>query len=133
MNYMEQVANMLGVKLGEKFKLKDKCGEVSPNKYYLSDAGLINEDTAWESGTRFTNILTGALTIVKKPFKPKMGEVYFCVCEDGEVRKFRWCGCTFDYLLFNSGNCFRTEEEITEETKERILNEMKSKYESEDW
>lgn len=132
MNYMEQVSNMLGVKLGKNFKVKDNFGNVLPNKYYLSERGLINEGGECENEPCFMDVLSGALTIVKRPFKPKMDEIYFCVCADGEVRKRHWCGGMFDYLLFNSGNCFRTKEEITEEIKEQILGEMKSKYESED-
>ena len=40
MNYMEQVANMLGVKLGEKFLIKYINNDVCESDYYFDKNGL---------------------------------------------------------------------------------------------
>ncbi|MDD3123935.1 MAG: hypothetical protein PHC62_10600 [Candidatus Izemoplasmatales bacterium] len=48
----------------------------------------------------------------------------------GVIRSTNWLGYAVDYYYYNARNCFRTEEEITDEIKQRILQEMKGKYEN---
>ena len=76
------------------------------------------------------NLIQGSDRIVKIPFKPKRAERYYFVNKYGEVGWESWVD-EIDYYRFNAKNCFRTEEEITEEDIERIVTEMKSKYKTE--
>ena len=77
-----------------------------------------------------TQILRGVIEIEKLPWKPKEGECYYAVLHNGSIDFFRWGSKWPHYYCYNSGNCFRTKEEITPEIKQRILSEMKGKYEN---
>ena len=74
--------------------------------------------------------LTGRNEIEKLPWKPKEGDFYHCVLHNGTVDFHRWSSKWYDYYCYNSGNCFKTRREITGEIKQRILSEMKGKYEN---
>ena len=78
MNYMKQVAEMLGVELGEEFELKDiDTGDVCNGKYRLSERGLEycdNYDGEWFGSGLLNSLLIGNDEIVKLPYKPKVGD-----------------------------------------------------------
>lgn len=123
-NKMNEVAKILGVYLEESFDIE---GCINP--YHLSEKGLINGN-GMENGHILQLILANGLDIIRKPFKPKRGETYYYVGGDRIIDSSGWSNHIMDYYLFNAGNCFRTEEEITDEIKERIVKEMKGKYKS---
>lgn len=52
--------------------------------------------------------------------KPTYGEKYFCLFTDGIVREQTWLDNIDDLFRFNSGNCFKTEQEGLD-FKENIL------------
>lgn len=126
MNYMPKVLLLLDLEVGEKFNIEIMAG--SPfffdENYKLIDKSGMNFDEALPA------ILRCSLKIEKLPWKPKEGETYFIVREDGEIEEVKWENHIMDYYAFNIGNYFATEEEITPEIKQRILNEMKGKYEN---
>lgn len=137
MNYMEQIAQMLGVELDEEFYLED----VTDGGYYitydndkvvfkLSNAGILRKDKSMVSGWIDTThnylpeLFTGRYTIVKKPWKPKENEEYYWVDLKRRVVKGNFnCDYTWDVMRYQLGNCFRPKEEITpqilEETWQR--------------
>lgn len=43
--------------------------------------------------------------------KPEIGEEYYCLTDEGKVNKAIWNGLYRDYLRFDIGNCFKTEQE----------------------
>lgn len=46
-----------------------------------------------------------------KPWKPKINEFYYYVdTRRAKTACYRWDGDTYDYRLYNDGNCFPTEE-----------------------
>lgn len=131
MNYMPNVLEMLGVEVGEKFKVNGLSG--SPFKF-TDDYCLLDKN-----GMGYNELLIGLAhgmyEIEKIPWKPKEGEYYYYVDVIGlnaeaEIGRFTWVFDGCDYLYYNSGNCFKTEKEITDEIKQRILQEMKGKYEN---
>ena len=71
MNYMKQVAEMLGVEMGERFKIK---GHTNNAEYYISEQGLMREGFIEPFQKPLTTLLTGEAEIVKKPWKPKESE-----------------------------------------------------------
>lgn len=97
MNYMEQVAKMLGVELGEEFLIK----EIEDSKYKLTMEGIFYYDDiaeAWiESSVRYDitetwiesallyDILKGELTIVEKPILNEAEKEYL----SGIIKPFR--------------------------------------------
>ncbi len=68
MNKMKEVAALLGVELGEVFRIKEECGE----KYRLAMEGIYvkeDEDADWDLDypERLTDLLLGEYTIEKAP------------------------------------------------------------------
>ena len=68
MNYMEQIAEMLGVKLYEDFRIKAINEMIFEKKYFLTYYGLFSEDSTVPISTILNDILNGQYKIVKLPF-----------------------------------------------------------------
>lgn len=119
MNYMGEVAEMLGVKLGEDFKLRN-----NPVRYRLVNSGLEYDKGDYWSGdscVQLSDILIGKYEIVKNPWKPRINENYYYVTVEGKISKFMCVGHTTDEILYKMGNCFRTKEEITQEIIDKYV------------
>lgn len=125
-NKMEEVAKLLGVELREEFNIKGRNICICNNPYLLTDKGLIDSNGVFSCGT-FTWLFRGDLTIEKIPFKPKHFETYYYVNVHGGIDD-KCFDDESDYYRYNANNCFRTSEEITDEDKERIVKEMRGKY-----
>lgn len=112
MNYMSEVAKMLGVELGERFKLSDDEYNYI-FEYYLSDDGIVldGEGLACDSKKVLHDILCGKYIIKRKPWKPKFEEQYFSIGVDGTTESGVWLNDFLDYSLYKIGNCYRTIEE----------------------
>lgn len=142
MNYMEQVAHMLGVELDEEFYLKS-----TTNGYYCASGKDKTTFKLSESGVKYkfirnTNnyewcrldailaeVLTGSLEIVKKPRKPKKDEQIYWVDLKRRVQKDSFDECfSVDVMRYQLGNCFRTEEEITPEVLEKTWQKCYGAY-----
>lgn len=66
MNYMKQVANMLGVDIGEKFKI-DAEGVVLSKSFFFTDYGLfVVGDVDFKTGV-LNQLLNGEYRVVKIP------------------------------------------------------------------
>ena len=124
-NYMQDVANILGVELGEEFKLDGR-----KTKYKFIENGLYfyAPDGWWQcSNVMLPKILKGELEIVKLPWKPKVGDVYYRPRDyhaafSEAVTDF-WRDTVNDFALKEAGMIFRTEEEC-----EAALPELRKKY-----
>lgn len=137
-NYMQQIAEMLGVELGEVFYVKQDGHNI---KYILSDDGLhqtvcIDEEEICGvlSLKIFRKILTGELEISKRPWKPIANEGYYRVYKfNGDetiyVENAYWYGIENSNNLFDwkVGNCFRTKEEA-EEKGTQIIKQIESEF-----
>lgn len=139
---MEQVAQMLGIELGEEFYLED----VTDGGYYitydndktvfkLSNSGILRKDKCmvggWIDSTHpyLLRLLTGRYAIVKKPWKPKENEKYYWVDLKRRVVKGNFnCDYTWNVMRYQLGNCFITKEEITPEVLEEIWRRCYGKY-----
>ena len=119
MGYMPKVAKMLGVEVGQTFKIKSWLADAPDDSVYKfteNDFCFYDEETGvWESSLRYADIINGNAFIIEIPFKPKSGEWYFM---------FMFCGGDFclagtqfneyniqDLTNVYCGNCFRTREE----------------------
>jgi len=125
-NKMKEVAKMFEVELYEPFNI---VGD-NYNPYKFTLEGLTGSDGNVYPISQH-DLLLGRLQIKKLPFKPKQGDKYYYVTEQGKIYSMTWRSSTYDYNFFNAGNCFRTEEEITQKDIDRIVKEMKGKYENE--
>lgn len=65
MNYMEQIAEMLGVKLYEDFRIKAINDMIFEKKFFLTEYGLFSEDSTVPISTILNDILNGQYKIIK--------------------------------------------------------------------
>lgn len=110
-NLMPEIAKMLGVELGEEFKIKG----YDPTCWFDLDGlhfdGWVAED---EEDAMLHNLLCGEAEIIKLPWKPKKGDVYFTFGLLGDkwvVRSLWWGGFPEEYALLDKGWVYRSEKE----------------------
>lgn len=149
MNYMNQIAQMLGVELDEEFYLEDitdgcyvtydevcyvTCDEVK-TVFKLSNSGMLRKDkrmvSGWINSTypHLLGLLIGRYTIVKNPWKPSHGLRYYYVGLDKTLGYTIFDSeCYWDVLAYTLGNCFRTKEEITPEVLEETWQKCYGAY-----
>lgn len=134
-SYFEQVAKILGVELREKFKLKNNKN-IYPAVYYFTDDGLYI-DNGDKKHALLSEILSGGCEIVKLPFKPCVGDIYWYAVgslEHGcDYYSVAWTNNILDKQNFIVGNCFRTKEEVKAHKDEVIskLDELVKEKENE--
>jgi hypothetical protein len=113
MNYMSEVAKMLGVELGEVFYVIDSSGKkISPN-YYITVDGILSDTTPAAKNMGILNkILCGEYTIKRKPWKPQVDDYFWYIDADGTYVNDVWDNDSAYCLnLYKLGNCYCTEKE----------------------
>lgn len=114
-NLIPEIAKMLGVELGEEFKIKGYDGLT----YKLTDNGLElttvdGQKTKWFDHGALNSLLKGKMEIVKLPWKPKKGETYYTFELLGGkwiVHLLWWAGSPNGYALLEKGWVYRTQKE----------------------
>lgn len=112
-NLIPQIAQMLGVELGEEFKV-----EGDNRTYWFDLDGLhsgeyVAED---EDDAMLHDLLCGEVEIIKIPWKPKLNERYWTFMSSLEggklyVLNYMWDNSVIDVALHKVGWVFRTCEE----------------------
>lgn len=112
-NYMEQVAKMLGVEMGEQFEILWPDGRNPYNEtiYCFKDNGLYDAYTNAQTSRILTCLLTGAATVKHKPWKPEFNYVFWTVFQDGSCAYVHWYNSLDNLNCYKLGNCYRTKEE----------------------
>lgn len=106
MNYMSEVAKMLGVELGEYFEINKHDGV-----FVLCYDGLLHTQAGVMCHELLSGLLSRKYTIKRKPWKPKIDEPYYYVDEEGYVYRGTWINDCFGIAFYKFGNCYRTSEE----------------------
>ena len=115
-NLIPQIAKMLGVELGEEFKVKDEDALT----YRFTDDGLkVTYDGGIEisnisTNSAFINLVNGTDEIIKLSWKPKKGETYYTFDLLGDkwaVRPSCWGGFPNEYALLDKGWVYRSQAE----------------------
>jgi hypothetical protein len=136
-NLIPQIAHMLGVELGEEFKIKGYDGLT----YKFVDYGLQLSSqndigiTAIPTNVALENLLNGNDEIIKLPWKPKAGEQYYSFGGRffGDptvwiVVDVIWQGLAYDVAMFDKGWVYRTKEEA-KAALPAVASEMEVEYE----
>lgn len=121
-NLIPGIARMLGVKLGEEFKIKDKHGEfVSDKTYKFSENALMyfhQDDNIYRivSRTTLCSLLNGNYEVVKLPWKPKEEEHYYTFTSTYKYTKWKiglncWHTEPQNLAFLKAGWVFRTRQE----------------------
>lgn len=130
-NLIPEIAKMLGVEIGEDFKIKGYTEQT----YRFDDDGL-KVIYSYLMKKTFANVMLGSLLagkaeIVKLPWKPKKGDAYYTFeIFRGKwvVRSLWWTGAPCSYALLDKGWVFRTEKEA-EAALPAVAEEMGVEYE----
>ena len=141
MNYMKQIAQMLGVELDEEFYLEDITDgyyvayDEAKAVFKLSNSGMLIKDkhavSGWIDSTYqpLLGVLIGRYTIVKNPWKPLHGLRYYYVTPNKTLDYTIFdSSCYWDFMAYTLGNCFRTKEEITPEVLEETWQKCYGAY-----
>ena len=116
-NLLPEIAKMLGVELGEEFKIKGYDGLT----YKLTDNGLElatvdGQKTKWFDHGALNSLMKGKMEIVKLPWKPKKGERYWTfdtvVLGDALcIVRYTWDGDFNELTKLKTGWVYRTRAE----------------------
>ena len=119
-NYMKDIANMLGVEIGEPFKVDNgftymftEKGIVAPSCVYR---GVYTSEDLEEKHYELVllALLNGDLTILPKPWKPTYDERYYSIGPGGVLEPGNWLNDFIDQAMYKLGNCYRTPQEAEE-------------------
>lgn len=131
-NLIPEIAKMLGVELGEEFKIKGREGAIYK---FIVDGLLVSDDDAEKVYTTahmpLVGLVRGDIEIVKLPWKPKKGEtIYSFTLMYGNwvVYSYVWLNSPCDYALLGKGWVYRTEAEA-EAALPKVATEIGVKYE----
>lgn len=136
MNYWKKFAEMLGLELEQEFVLTDVDGNRKDKyTYKITEDGLLYKSPTfnWSISSLRTigKLLDGYVKAVPKPWKPEKEEKYWIYLYGLKQITYRtWSEGNYDLLLWNAGNCFKTEEEAENKGKE-IMEQIKKEYEEE--
>lgn len=129
-NKMAEVADLLGMELGEVFFFKGRsgCYTYYPKTYLkFTESGLKEsaDRTSWHSAAAWVwkGLITGALQAIKLPWKPShYNEVYYLpsIISIGKYIKLFWAGSESDKSSYQQGLICRTKEEAIELTEEML-------------
>lgn len=135
-NLIPQIAQMLGVEIGEKFKIKGYEGVA-----YRFDADGLKvsvDDSCSKEGLPFASanaalgaLISGKLEIIKLPWKPKKGEEYYTFFKaysgTWSVFQQRWTNHPIDLALLDKGWVFHSKKGA-EDALPKVASELGVKY-----
>lgn len=131
-NLIPKIVKMLGVKLGEEFKV-DKYDELTfkfAENMLMARADF--KGAKWGiTYVVLSELLGGDVEIIKIPWKPKKGDIYYSfnlVYGTWVVCQHVLTGSPFDYALLDKGWVYRTCEEA-EAALPKVAAEMGVEYE----
>ena len=119
-NLMPEIMKMLGVEYNEKFQLDNYGTESAKGNlfYFNENNGLLMvypDGVACDASGIIYGILCGYYKIVKLPWEPKYGELYYWPsASNKKVGCGRWHGDTFCCAMKALGMVYRTEAEALE-------------------
>ena len=131
-NLIPQIAQMLGVKLGEEFEIKGRKGVAYK---FIIDELIVSGSNNAEHGYTSANMVLASLVrgdaeIVKLPWKPKKGDVYYTFELLGGkwiVHLLWWTGSPNGYALLDKGWIYRSQAEA-EAALPKVAKEMGVEY-----
>ena len=135
MNYIPKIAEVMGLKIGEQFKVKVGGEETAATFWFVED-GLMydvpdDKFTGYASKQTLVSILDGEYEVVKLPWVPRIGKDYWCVIPSSDPDYPRTALVTMNKSLFSMinlyfGNFYETQEEA-EADKNRFIKELKER------
>ena len=136
MNKFKEIAEMFGLEAGEVFALDITDDGKKNGRVILFERFKFENKLCYKVGDKWVDnvdkilldMLLGYYEVIYLPYKPKTNDNYRYVNADGLLIIDEWDGNDVDYYRYNARNCFKLNEQISKETKEKILDEMKGQY-----
>lgn len=113
-NLIPIIAKELGVEIGEEFAIEGDVGRYRFTKTNLEwlDVDHYAEDWIAAEDCVAASLVYGFSEIIKLPFEPKVGEIFWTYWQSWQVTNFVWVdGFTNHCLRKSCGLIFRTEAE----------------------
>ena len=116
-NLIPEIARMLGVEIGEEFKIKGREGAIYK---FIVDGLLVSDDDAEKvyiaTNVPLVGLVRGDIEIVKLPWKPKKGEKYWGfwysqLNDTWLVILYTWGNNPEDFAFYKAGWVFHTKKE----------------------
>lgn len=112
-NFMPEVAELLGVELGEEFIIENKDRKetvvLAMDGFHVIQP---NNVAGVDNGKLLSKVLQGLYTVKKIPWEPQEGDMYYILNTRALfIESFMWDNGTFDYLAKNMGIIYRTKAE----------------------
>ena len=131
-NLIPEIAQMLGVKLGEEFKIDTSGDDI----FQITESGVwmrksIDKEEWLEKPFEFVMLCNGDAEIIKLPWKPKKGETYYTfelLSGKWVVHLLWWAGSPNGYALLEKGWIYRSQAEA-EAALPKVSAEMGVEYE----
>lgn len=132
-NYMTTVAAVLGVEIGDTFKVIYIDSNIEDEKYFqLTKKGLETSDDGihWRGTVPsvLQDLMTGKARVATLPWKPTKGEKYYVShILDRELWDcYSWDDEEYDEELYKRGVVFKTKEEAVMAAKKmlKVINEQ---------
>lgn len=137
-NLIPEIAKMLGVELGEEFKVRSIFGGSPNNKIYhfgTKELFYTHEKNQNEIKDEYTltELINGDCEIIKLPWKPTLDERYWAFTVHDRlgtwsVRPGIWGNHPIDIAMLDKGWVYRTRAEA-EDALPKVAAEMGVKYE----
>lgn len=110
-NYMPEIAQMLGVEIGEEFEiLLETGGALDVGPYKFTSKTILDRDGEEIDGFLVIDLLNGIGTIQKRPWRPRVGELFWTINGKGDAEQYHFTNDVRDLALLNMGNCFPSKE-----------------------
>lgn len=124
-NHMAEVAKLLGVELEEEFRI---TGFPENRRHKLDKEGLwyYNEERDWwnNDSCTLTRLLEGTARVIKLPWKPKIGELYYIPYISTQPKymydTYNWNNDGTDIEYYRMGLVCETKEEAVALTKKML-------------
>lgn len=115
-NLIPEIARLLGVEVGEEFEivnLRVENDEEHTVRFTENSFQLYTENDGWVDIVRpIGGLIIGNFKIIKRPWKPKVGELFYSYVGDNwAIFKDRWLNVVDDLVFLKHGLVFKTEEE----------------------
>ena len=133
-NLIPEIARMLGVEIGEEFKIKGRKGAIYK---FIVDELLVSDDDAEKAyiatHAPLVGLVKGDIEIVKLPWKPKKDETFYTFGIHATENKWvvvsvKWWDNVKNLALYKIGWIYRSQAEA-EAALPKVAKEMGVEYE----
>ena len=132
-NHCKELADMLGVAVGEQFNILDDEDRICDLSPYHIDAenGLLDNENDPAVDSVYKSVIDGSWSIQRLPIADARVKVYFYVDTEGHIKAKVDEDSVFDLTMYDYGNYFSNRSQATAKIEEMLEKLWKTKGEKE--